>query len=226
MRLLDQIQQQKDTKLLIGPENTISQTFVSKYDNLAGIRILFYNFNLGGNKIYQISISDNNSTLRQETVTESNIGWEMLFRYDFDPIINSSGKIYSVNISSLEQDKSAISLIQKFNLHRAKINLSQENDSGNPEVNNQERKFLNVAYNNEDAYPSGNAKLQSINLPGDIVFETYYTNTPLKMAQNVLNQSFTHFFADKTFSIFYIVFIFALTIVTLKQLRKSSSIKK
>ena len=116
MRRLNLFQEIYDNHVFIGPGNVFAQSFISDFDNLAGVRFPIFNPNLGGKQLYLIRISDaNNNVLRQEAVSESNLGWGGDFRYDFPAIPEAKKKTFILSISFSGENEEDSTNIQEIN---------------------------------------------------------------------------------------------------------------
>lgn len=103
MRLIDLVQERADNRLYVTEGTAVGQTFISYQPDLAGIRMPMSNSDLGSQVKYLLTLSDSTGILRAEEISGANIGWEMLFRFDFPPIADSNGKSYTFNISPLDK---------------------------------------------------------------------------------------------------------------------------
>ena len=208
MRFVDQYQGKHDVKLLVGPGNGLSQSFISEQNNLAGIRLFVFNAKLGGKKEYLISISKNNEILRQQTFSESNVGWEMVFRYVFDPIESQVNDKFILNIDSRDSDVTDVPKLTMINQSRTdlnKINLI-ENLSSN-QVDEIDAKHLQITYSKKNLYAKGSARLNDTELPGDLVFETYYVTNPSTAIRHAVGNTLSRMQVDRSFFFFYFLLL-------------------
>lgn len=212
MRFLDQFQQINNTKLLVGPKDSVSQTFISKHNNLAGVRLLVSNANLGGNRLYNIVISHDSVILRKEVISESNIGWEMVFRFDFKPIPDSFGEKYTLTIAS-EEPNISVPALTTLNKYRAEVTQPNLINLPIEETSNLEKRYLNISYSTNDVYPDGKAQLENEFLPGDIAFETYYQTTLVSAIKNTIVGASLRLWSDKAFFVIYFLIIFTVCFV-------------
>src|SRR3989344_151005 len=128
MRFLDSFQEGNDTSLYVGPGNTISQTFRTSYNNLSGVRLFVFNPRLGGKKTYILELTDeSNNQIRQDTISESNLGWEMQLRYDFRPVDSSKNKNFIIKITYPEENKA-------IKDHEEILTLLNQNRLGTTEI--------------------------------------------------------------------------------------------
>lgn len=216
MRFIDQFQQIHNDFLLAAPNSQIRQTFLSTHDNLSGIRVSLSNANLGGNKLYQISIMDNAAPVRSEEVSESNIGWDMTLRYDFKPIEGSKNRIYALEISSLDKSdiNPAVIWVNERNAGlRETLPAVPESDLS--------KKYLQVMYNRKDEYKAGSAFLNEKPLSGDIAFETYYSAGTTNAINGAFRKIYSNMRQDYMFTAFYLLLIFGLLAVIWRSLRRS-----
>lgn len=216
MRFIDQFQQIHNEFLLVSANSQIKQTFVATHDNFSGIRVSLSNSNLGGNKLYQISILDNAVPIRSEEISESNIGWDMTLRYDFKPIEGSKNRVYTLAISSLNKadiDPAVISVNEESAGLQKTLPVVVQSDLS--------KKYLQVMYNRKDAYKDGSAFLNEMPLPGDIAFETYYSAGTANVINGALRNIYSNMVHDYMFTVFYLLLIFGLLAVILRHLRRS-----
>ena len=222
MRFIDQFQGKNDQILLVGEANSIGQTFISEKSNLSGIRLYLSNPKLGGSNLFLITIAKNNQIVRQETFSESNVGWDMTFRFDFEPIISNPRDKFRLNISTLDSDRQDISDLTLVNLNRSALRQNSKNYLSNMRQSELDSKYLHVTYSLKDAYSKGSAVLENSDLPGDIVFETYYSTDIKTATANLAGNTITRLKADSSFSIFYLlmllIFLLAGIVVALRNL--------
>lgn len=216
MRRLDTFQNKSDTPLIVGPGNSISQSFMPLHNNLAGIRIIVLNPKLGGNASYVLTVSDeNNNTIRQEYIKESNLGWQQIFRYDFVPINDSANKKFLYSISYLGENNER-DLIYIFNLHRlgkpAKFLTIDESDRI-------EKSYVGIGYSASSSYDKGVAFIRSEQLEGDIAFQLYYQTTFTGFMKDSLNDFFGRLKYDSSFFTFYLLLLLSLIVVLIYRLR-------
>lgn len=82
-------------------QNTLSQSFISKKDNLAGIGVSIKNPNFANKKNALVSIYDSEKNLiRSITLNGQNIADGKFVKILFDPIKDSEGKIFTWSIES------------------------------------------------------------------------------------------------------------------------------
>jgi hypothetical protein len=216
MRRLDQFQDIKNTQLLIGPGNALKQEIFSTKNNFAGIRLLVYNPNLGGNQSYKVSILDyKGNIIREQTVTESNLSWGSMFRFDFQPISDSLKKKYYIEIQYLGKNEKDQELISKININA--LNLSTEKIPIEL-VDNYMKKYISIAYSDTDTYQAGQTFLNESKLNGDLVFQTSYQTGPIGYIKDCFFDFTKRASRDPIFFIIYIFLIMTLLIVLMKRI--------
>ena len=208
MRFVDQYQGKHDVKLLVSPGNSLSQSFISEKDNLAGIRLFVFNAKLDGKNEYLISILKNNQILRQQTFSESNVGWEMVFRYDFEPIQSQPNDKFLLRIASKNSDETIESNLNIINQSRTNLNKKNliESLSSN-EVDEIDAKHLQITYSKKDLYQKGSARLENTELSGDLVFETYYVTNPSTAIRHAIGNTLSRMQVDRSFFFFYFLLL-------------------
>lgn len=210
MRRLDNFQEKNDTVIIAGPGNITGQTFISNKNNLSGIRIFIFNPKLGGKEEYKIKIiSGKSQTIREEKVTESNLGWGQLFRYDFDPVSNSKNKTYKIEV-----EYAGSANINKDDLIKLNIDLKNGKigESVNPETRNKlQKNYPGIAYSYTDEYKNGSAYLNNEKLNGDFVFQTYYSVKPAEFLSDTISGLRLKFAGDPYFILFYFLVIAGLS---------------
>ena len=149
-----------------------------------------------------------NEGVRKEIITESNLGWAQTFRYDFSPLPDSLGKLYTFEISYLGKNQEAEIYLSQINKDMLGMKvLFTSSDKAETYRND----FMKISYAKEDEYPNGNAFINGESVPGDLKFQTYYSTSP----QGFLIDSLTDFSKRVTFDKpFVLTFIFLLSTLT------------
>lgn len=221
MRRLDSYQEIANNKLIVGPNNCIGQSFSTKRNNIAGIRMLLYNFRLGGKTEYLLSVKDDqNNILQKLTVSESNVGWEYTLRYDFPAVITSNSKNYKFSLCLKDEDSDAF---RKDGPVVSKLNLKTvENDPTlfvDPKLQDQvPKRYFSAAYNRSDLYEGGSAYINDQKISGDLHFQIYYQTTLKEFIKDSLADFSKHVSYDSSFFLFYLIFIFILMISIIKRI--------
>lgn len=217
MRRLNLFQEHYDNNLFVGPDNILSQSFIPTFDNLAGVRFPIFNPRLGGKENYKVAILDeSNNVLRQETVSESNLGWGGDFRYDFLPIVKAKNRKFFFSVSFIGDSVEDGKILHDVNLSRSGradsliIDSSKFADLG--------KKYITVLYTEDDKYPAGYATLNELNLSGDLVFQTYYQVTHVEFVRDSLTDFISRTGQDTGFFIFYILILCSLSALLIRQL--------
>lgn len=205
MRRLDIFQENHGNSLIVGPGNTISQTFIPTKNNLAGVRIPVSNPKLGATDEYQMSIVYENNILREQTITGANLGWQTTLRYDFPLISDSAGKIYTLSFSYLGKNSADEDILTKINTG---FWDTQKPDEKTTEIiENTQKNYVHVAYSKSDEYKNGQAMLNNQSLTGDLSFETYYQVVGISYFKDTVNDLKLRSVKDPLFFIFYFLFI-------------------
>jgi hypothetical protein len=224
MRRLDQFQEVNDTTLVVGGNSTVSQTVTPTRNNFSAVRLYVFNPNLGGKALYTISILDEyKNIIRTSKISESNLGWAYSYRYDFIPIPDSKNKTLTVIISYDGSQIDQILPIEELNKEKTKVTSSTLSAKLKDEI---QKKFIGLAYANGDNFPGGSAYAGTTKLPGDLVFQTYYSTSLSAFISDSLNDFKMRLIQDKSFLLFYILLMFVLVTVLTLRLKRRSHITK
>ena len=111
MRRLDNYQIESNSTIRVEKNSTITQSFQSHKGNLAGVRLIGFNPNLGGSENFELTSRDeNNQPVRTLSLSETNLGWGSTIRFDFAPIPDSRGKTYVISVSAPESTTAQLDL--------------------------------------------------------------------------------------------------------------------
>lgn len=222
MRRLDVFQENHETDLVVGPGNTIKQTFVPGKNNFAGVRIPLSNPKLGSSDEYLITIADGkNVILRQETVTGINLGWQYTLRYDFAPIADSAGKVHVLSFSYVGENPADGDILTKINTGFWDNQKPDEKTA--LIIENTQKNYVHLTYSSSDAYKDGQAIINNTPLSGDLAFETYYQVDAKNYFKDVLNDFKSHTLKDPAFFIVYLSLMTLLIILFISQFIKKRS---
>jgi hypothetical protein len=178
MNTLDIIQPRNSTTLFLGSGNSLRQTFIPHIEPLSGIRLPLFNPLLGGKKTFLFSISESNGkVIRSAIVSESNLGWGNMFRFDFDPIQNVRGNTLTFEIAPISEEKTDALLLTQHNQSRIYKTPSK---STVEVIDPLQKRHISIPYFVSDVYPEGKAFLENKELPGDIEF---YTTSQISLKQ-------------------------------------------
>ena len=221
MRRLDSQQDIANANLIVGPRNCIGQSFSTRRNNIAGIRMLVYNYRLGGKTEYLLSLKDDKDNILQKlTVSESNVGWEYTLRYDFLPVKSDQSINYKFSLCLKEENSDTF---QEDGPVVSDLNLKTVNDDTaffiEPELEDQvPKRYFSVAYNRSDLYQGGSAYINDQKLPGDLHFQIYYQTTLKDFIKDSLTDFSKHVSYDSSFFLFYLIFIFILILSIVKRI--------
>ena len=223
MQRIDRFQETNDTRLSVSAGNTLTQSFTVSKNNFTGIRVVVYNPKLGGAGSYLFSISDDqNVTVKELTVSESNMGWGEQFRFDFAPIHDSAGKSYALSIVSQQKDLKDVLLITDMNTSKA-LNTGQKFTE--EQIDLVEKNYIALAYGANDYYKDGTASLNSTPLPGDLVFQTYYRTSAPQFIRDSLISFAGRMSQDSGFLIFYLLTLSLLIACIVARVRRNAVTK-
>lgn len=228
MRKLDLFAETNDTRLFVGPGNTLKQTFVPQHDRLSGIRLFVFNPKLGGKSLYKLLLIDNEDRIVwQDLISESSLGWEMELRTDFTPFTNSKNKKFTLLISTDKENNDPenteiLSLINKYRLKEAAIPQGMEET-----IDRVEKNYLSLAYGEKDLFAYGEAYLNETELNGDLVIKTYYSTNAVGFIGDSLKEFGKKILIDRSFIIFYLLLVFIITYLVFwkNKIRLTASIK-
>jgi hypothetical protein len=222
MKKIDQTQSHFDKFILVGPQNAISQSFKINGDNLSGVRIHLKNHRLGGNRKYNLAIRDINGTVLRETeFSESNVGDEQIFRYDFPVITKDTRNEYLLTLSyspgNDAVEKVNIDILTLYNKNI--LSLESNRQISIEEASMIEKEFLSLAYTSLDKYGQGAAYYEGIGLEGDIEFQLYSQTTPLVLINSIPRRAISRIYQDIPFLLFYSLIWIFLIFVIIKRLK-------
>lgn len=206
-----------DTSVFAGASIELRQTFTSTSDNISSLKIRPFNPLLGGSQIYRLALIDEkNKAVRSIDISESNMGWGNLLRWDFSPLPSTQGKQFTLLIISgkANPDTAILSSINENRLAGTKIPYTVE------EFNPVQKSYTSFSYSTTDHFPAGNLQVNGRIYPGDLEFYVYQEVNPLVFLKDITYEFPTKIKGDPIFFSFYFILLCLLSYAILRLKRK------